>query len=314
MAEPRASCPWGVMPKREAEEGPLGLRGWLVSLLVDLLTKPLSHYERRGWNDPEALKRNIRKGDVVLVEGDQRISAVIRYLTQSSWSHAALYVGDDLLQRGEHLRQEALACFGDEARHMLIEALLDGVVASPLSKYFDLNIRVCRPHNLKPHDLKKVLEEAVRSLGWRYDLRNIVDLLRYLLPVSLVPARFRRTALHFGSGMPTEVICSSHIGRLFDGVGFPIAPQVDLPEGFDAPGARRNGLLRLVFGFESAEYTGLFHKRHPRLLTPRDFDLSPYFEIVKFNAIADRRFDYARIHWADEEPAPGVDRPPSKGR
>ena len=283
----------------------MGLRGRLVSILVDLLTKPLSHYERRGWNDPDALKRNARKGDVVLVEGDQRISAVIRYLTQSSWSHAALYVGDELLHRDEHLREEALACFGGEARHMLIEALLDGVVASPLSKYFDLNIRVCRPHNLKPHDLKKVLDDAVRSLGWRYDLRNIWDLLRYLLPVSLVPARLRHTALHFGSGTPTEVICSSHIGRLFHEVGFPVAPHVEFPQGVDAASVRRNGLLRLVFGYDSAQYTGLFHKRHPRLLTPRDFDLSPYFEIVKFNAIADRRFDYARIQWADETEPPG---------
>jgi hypothetical protein len=38
--------------------------------------------------------------------------------------------------------------------------------------------------------------------------------------------------------------------------------------------------------------------RHPTLLTPRDFDLSPYFEVVKFNVIASGAFDYERIHWA----------------
>ncbi len=32
---------------------------------------------------------------------------------------------------------------------------------------------------------------------------------------------------------------------------------------------------------------------------PRDFDLSPYFEIVKFNVVLERRFDYERIEWAD---------------
>ena len=41
--------------------------------------------------------------------------------------------------------------------------------------------------------------------------------------------------------------------------------------------------------------------RHPTLLTPRDFDLSPYFEIVKFNVVADGRFDYQRIQWAELE-------------
>ena len=41
--------------------------------------------------------------------------------------------------------------------------------------------------------------------------------------------------------------------------------------------------------------------RHPTLLTPRDFDLSPYFEIIKFNVVADGRFDYQRIQWAELE-------------
>ena len=32
----------------------------------------------------------IEPGDVLLVEGDNRISAIIKYLTQSTWSHSAL--------------------------------------------------------------------------------------------------------------------------------------------------------------------------------------------------------------------------------
>ena len=79
------------------------MRRWLTQFMIDQLTKPLGRYERRGWNDMEALQRHVHKGDVVLVEGEQRISAIIRYLTQSSWSHAAIYVGDELLLRGEIL-------------------------------------------------------------------------------------------------------------------------------------------------------------------------------------------------------------------
>jgi hypothetical protein len=44
--------------------------------------------------------------------------------------------------------------------------------------------------------------------------------------------------------------------------------------------------------------------RHPTLLTPADFDLSPYFEVVKFNVIADGDFDYRRIRWEVEAPDP----------
>jgi len=45
----------------------------------------------------------------------------------------------------------------------------------------------------------------------------------------------------------------------------------------------------------------------PALITPRDFDLSPYFEIVKFNHLALGKFDYRRIEWAsDGEPSAAV--------
>jgi hypothetical protein len=297
----------------------LDLRRWITDRIVAFLTEPLPGYERRGWNDPDALARHVRKGDVLLVEGDTRVSAIIKYLSQSCWSHSALYVGDELLRRGGELAEQARARHGDEAARMLVEALPEGVVASPLGKYIDFNIRLVRPHRLRPDHLKRILEDAVAAIGWRYDLRNLVDLARYLIPVRIVPDRFRRAALHFGSGLPTEVICSSLLGRLFHEVGFPVRPAVEFPGGPARAAPRRLGRF---LGHESAAYTGIFRMRHPTLLTPRDFDLSPYFEIVKFNVIADGRFDYQRIHWAqdDERPAPdGHPRPygaqpPDRGR
>lgn len=290
----------------------MDLRGWFTQRIIEFLTEPVSYYERRGWNDHHALRRHVRKGDVLLVEGDNRVSAIIKYLTQSSWSHAALYVGDELVRRGGPQADRVREQFGDDADALIIEALPDGVVASPLNKYIDYNIRIVRPHRLRPEDLKVILDDSLDAMGWRYDLRNILDLGRYLFPVRIIPDRFRRTALHFGSAMPTEVICSSLLGRTFHKVKFPILPQVEFPEGFDAadPPAGRGRFLRRVFGYESANYTGLFRMRHPSLLTPRDFDLSPYFEIVKFNVIADGGFDYQRIQWAqtddelEQEPHP----------
>lgn len=288
----------------------MDLRGWITDRIVAFLTEPRRHYERHGWNDPAALRRHVRKGDVLLVEGDNRVSTIIQYLTQSSWSHAGLYIGDELLRRGPELAERTRREFGEEADRLLVEALPEGVVASPLSKYVDYNLRLVRPHRLRDDDLAAILDEAVAAIGWRYDLRNVVDLARYLLPVRAVPDRLRRTALHFGSGAPTEVICSSLLGRLFQGVRFPVLPHIEFPEGFDAPRPRRRaGFLRRVLGHESQRFTGLFHMRHPTLLTPRDFDLSPYFEIVKFNVIAEGRFDYQRIRWAEPEEAAASDEP-----
>lgn len=280
------------------------LRRRLTERILRFLSEPRPGHTRRGWNDPEALRRHLRKGDVLLVAGDNRVSAIIRYLTQSAWSHAALYIGDELLRRGGPRADEARRRFGSEAGELLVEALPEGVVVSPISKYVRFDVRVVRPHGLRREDRDRVLEEAIAALGWRYDVRNVLDLARYLLPVHLVPGRLRRTALHFGSGVPTEVICSSLIASLFQHVRFPILPPSEAPDGFDgvARPARRR-LARLVLGHQGPCYTGIFRMRHPTLLTPADFDLSPYFEVVKFNVIADGGFDYRRIRWAPEEPA-----------
>ena len=172
----------------------MGFRRWLTRRLVDFLTQPLSSYERHSWNDLEALKKHIRKGDVLLVEGDSRVATVIKYLSQGSWSHSALYIGDELIRRGGPAGEQAQAEFGDEAGLLLLEALPRGVTASPLSKYVDFNIRLVRPHRLRPEHLKVILDEAISSLGWQYDLQNILDLCRYLLPVSLVPQRLLRSS------------------------------------------------------------------------------------------------------------------------
>ena len=272
---------------------PSALRQHAIEFATRLLTKPLGRYQRHATNDRDGLRRHIKKGDVVLVEGDQRVSEVIKYLTQSSWSHAAIYVGDELWRRNPALRHVLATEFGDDAQHLIVEALVEeGVVASPLSKYLDFNIRVCRPYNLRREDLRVVLDDVIVQIGYRYDVKNLIDLARYFLPVSLVPRRFRRQALAFGSGVPTQVICSSLIARAFDKVRYPILPDVTAD---DTPlRARRDW-----FGRKRLPIAGLFRTPPITLTTPRDFDISPYFEVVKFNILEDMRFDYRQIRWAE---------------
>jgi Permuted papain-like amidase enzyme, YaeF/YiiX, C92 family len=256
------------------------LRRYAVNLATTLLTKPLGRYERRTTNDLASLRRHIKKGDVILVEGDQRVSEVIKYLTQSSWSHSAMYIGDELWRRNPADRDGLLAKFGEEAQHLMVEATVEeGVVASPLSKYIDFNIRVCRPYNLRRDDLRIVLDEVFSQIGYRYDMRHLVDLMRYFLPVSLVPRALRRNALEFGSGLPTQVICVT---------------QHEEPE--------PRGIVDWVRRRPLPPY-GLFHMPPITLTTPRDFDISPYFEVIKFNIIGDMQFDYRRIRWAEESKA-----------
>jgi hypothetical protein len=293
-----------LAPTRMARAGKYNPITWLRQKIADaavaILTKPLKRYELHSPNDLANLRRHIRKGDVILIEGNERISQCIKYLTQSSWSHSALYVGDEPLARNPQLRAEYQKQFGEDAEYLLVEALVEaGVILSPLSKYRDFNIRICRPYNLSAQDLAMVLDAAIGSVGDQYDIKNVIDLARYFLPVSLVPARLRRQALHFGSGEPTRVICSSLIASCFNQVKFPIVPRYEqLPDGSSAP-PRRATIWPLVR--RRTAPPGLYHPVPPWLVTPRDFDLSPYFEIIKFNIIENMRFDYRKIHWADEQ-------------
>ena len=120
------------------------VRRGVVRLALKLLTKPLAQYALKVPNDTVRLKRYIRKGDVVLVEGNERISECIKYLTQSSWSHSAIYVGDEALRRDPEMCRRVLEQFGEEANHLNVEALVDEGVVLSLAKYRDFNIRVCR--------------------------------------------------------------------------------------------------------------------------------------------------------------------------
>src|SRR5438445_3194060 len=144
---------------------PRWLRKKVFNVAARVLTKPRGNYNRILPTDLETLRLTIRKGDVVLVDGDQRVSEVIKYLTQSSWSHVALYVGDELLRRFPARREELVRLHGQDAQHLIIEALNEGVVASPLAKYAGFNTRVCRPHGLQRDDLQRVLNEVIAPLG-----------------------------------------------------------------------------------------------------------------------------------------------------
>jgi hypothetical protein len=268
------------------------LRTKLYQVLARQLTKPRGRYHLAYPNNAAALQAALQPADVLLVDGDQRISIVIQCLTQSSWSHAALYVGDEPWRRWPERRPELEARFGADARALLVEALLEGVVLAPLSKYLSQNLRICRAQGLRPEHARRVVDEVLAQLGAGYDVRNLLELARYFFPVTVIPRRFRRRALELGSPLTREVICSAMIARAFHNVGFPILPEVSWREAPQHQGWLSR--LRIV----RAPYPAVFRHEPPRLVTPRDFDLSPFFAVVKPNGLAVPRFDYRRIRWA----------------
>jgi hypothetical protein len=140
---------------------------------------------------PRKLLATLRPGDVVLVEGSSRISAAIKYLTQSTWSHAALYVGPQLGGVDEESGEPLLFVEAD---------IVLGVCKRPLTHYADYHTRICRPKDLQPQDLRRLLARVVAQVGHQYDMKNVLDLARYLIPQPPVPARWRRKLIAMGSG------------------------------------------------------------------------------------------------------------------
>jgi hypothetical protein len=238
------------------------------------LETPCVGYEPFTPSDPITLRRALRPADVLLVEGNHRLATAIRYLTQSTWSHAALFVGDALEEPRD----------GREARTLIEANVGEGVVAVPLSKYACFNTRICRPVGLTAAEQSQVVRFMIERIGHRYDMRNIIDLARFLLPTPLVPVRWRRRMIALGSGEPTRAICSTLIAQAFQSVRYPILPRIE--RHFEEQG--------IASDYSRGE---ILHIRHHSLFAPRDFDLSPYFQVVK--PAIDIGFDHRRLMWAD---------------
>jgi Permuted papain-like amidase enzyme, YaeF/YiiX, C92 family len=228
-----------------------------------------------------ALAGMLRPADVILVEGNSRFSTVVKYLTQSTWSHAALYVGDRLGTRDAQGQAQ-----------VVVEAdVNEGVRAVALTEFAGLHLRVCRAVSLTEREAQAVIDHAVARLGHHYDLRNVFDLMRYLLPTP-VPLRWRRRLLTLGSGDPTRAICSTLVAQAFQSVRYPILPLVEQRSANDP--------------MCPACMDEIYHVRHHSLYAPRDFDVSPYFAVVKPTLAAG--FDHHALHWADSPLTQGVAR------
>ena len=247
--------------------------GGLGKWLGRYLTQSNHVHEVARATPPEVLLGRLRPGDVLLVEGHSRISTAIKYLTQSTWSHAALFVGE------AHWQDAGVP------GHCFVEAdAIGGVRSVGVDEFAGLHTRICRPIGLDDEDRRRVVQYVVDRIGHCYDLRHVFDLARYLLPTPPVPQRFRRRMLALGSGDPTRAICSTLIAQAFQSVRYPILPIVQSEDRNDpaCPGC----------------IDEILHVRHHSLFVPRDFDVSPYFQVIK--PTIELGFDYRSLRWAND--------------
>jgi hypothetical protein len=219
----------------------------------------------------------LRLCDVILVEGRTRISDVIKTITLCSWTHSAIYIGRLNDIEDKELRKLARSYYpGSPDDHLIIESLLgSGTIISPLSKYQYDNIRICRPKDLSPHDAQTVIATAVKYLGTGYDTRQLFDLARFMFPYGILPRRWRSSLFRHRAGDSTRTICSTMIVEAFASAHYPILPVIQRTKDNNLKWFRRNA----------------------NLITPRDFDYSPFFDIIKFPFMGDDMCVYRNLPW-----------------
>jgi hypothetical protein len=256
------------------------LHAWLWQRLTDWLTaEPRTAHEHLS--DFDRLRYEIRPADVLLVEGRSRVSYIIKTITLSSWTHSALYIGRLSEIESPKVRTLVETHYeGDPNEPLVIEALLGrGAIVTPLSNYREHHVRVCRPTGLSRRDLQTVLLYAARQLGLGYDVRQILDLARFMFPYHLLPRRWRSSLFAHNAGEPTHTVCSTMLAAAFHSVHFPVLP---------------------ILVHDEAGEVRLF-KRNLKLFTPKDFDHSPYFNIIKYPLLAfDELAVYRTLPWSPD--------------
>lgn len=241
----------------------LGVTTWVSNKIANWLTRDPEHpSESVLLLNFDRLSYELRPGDVILVEGRSKVSEVIKLITQSPWTHAALYIGRLFEIEDEQLRTTVSRYIDAKPdQQLIIETLLgEGTVVYPLEKYRHEHLRICRPSGLSPADAQQVTGYAISRLGTSYDVRQLLDLARFMFPYSIVPRRWRSSLFNHNAGDPTRTVCSTMLAQAFQSVQFPLLPLAEKTE---------HNKVHL-------------YQRNPRLYTPRDFDYSPYFDIIKY--------------------------------
>ncbi len=220
--------------------------------------------------------------DVLLIEGRSRVAEVIKLITQSPWSHAALYIGRIHEIENPRLKQVIQQYYtGSEHDQLIVESELGlGTVLRPITVYELEHIRICRPQNLSHADKYNVIRYALSCIGYSYNIRQTLDLARFLFPWHILPKKFRSSLFSKNIGDTTKTVCSTMIAESFNFVHFPILPVIKCDEDFQ---------LKL-------------YKRNALFCVPRDFDYSPYFEIIKYpfiDYISDKS-SYRELPWQGE--------------
>lgn len=232
------------------------ISAWLFQKLnVWLLYQDPDRNQYSG--DLEQVSKLIQPADVLLIAGRSRAGSIIRQITTSPWTHAALYIGCwSEIENVKYRQIVKQLCEVDGDVPLIIETEIGlGAVISPLAKYGSERLRLLRPRGLSEDDRQRVIYTAITRLGRKYSLFHLFDIARLIFPWGLYPKKWRKALFNHHALQPTKDICSTLIAYAFQSIDYPILPLTD-----------RERVM----------------KKNNGLFMPSDFDYSPYFDIIKY--------------------------------
>jgi hypothetical protein len=177
---------------------------YIRSYVIEKLHERRSEYRLLYRNDMTRLKRSLRPGDVVLVEGEHLVSDWIKVFSYHTWTHCALWLGD-------------LTAEGN-----ILEAVMGrGVVRSELDNYRDFNLRICRPIGVSKDRVRRAIQFAVSHIGCSYDEHNVSQFVHFSFRRQCDPSAC------IGRLEENRFTCSSLIAAAYQAVEFPIIQFYD---------------------------------------------------------------------------------------
>jgi hypothetical protein len=223
------------------------------SFVVSRVNKRKGVYLLHYPNDLRDLRRKLLPGDVLLVEGDHGVSDWIKIYSSHTWSHCALFVGGLSLSGVAYPKQFV------EEKFCLVEAIMGrGVILGGLGKYENCNLRICRPRNLTRLQRETVIRWVLSKVGFPYDLENVLQFMSLPFDETVPPTS------DIGESAAGKYTCSSLIAEAFVQVGLDVLHYYD----------------------KQAKKVVPYHYSH---IQPKDFDLSPNFDIIKIRPAAYRK-------------------------
>lgn len=144
----------------------------------------------------------LQKGDIILSHVPLEplkhpgsiVSAAIRKITNSHWSHSAMYLGNG----------------------KVLEADWDGVVIDNLvRRYKNTDISFWRHKKIREIDEDYLVADARKTVGKDYDFGQLFD----LIPLFIFRGRWKKRAK---AGSVNKIICSEACSRGYYRQGFPV--------------------------------------------------------------------------------------------